>query len=136
MSADKAKMLAMIAMAVDARGRAYAPYSEFNVGAVAEGGSGKVYAGCNIENASYGLTVCAERIAIWKAVFEGETEIRQIVISTDSDEPDVPCGACLQVMQEFAPENGEMTIISCSGKNEYETLTLSELLPVPFKLKS
>ncbi len=135
MSAEKAKMLAMMAQAIQMRERAYAPYSQFAVGAAVEGASGKVYAGCNVENASYGLTVCAERVAIWSAVSEGEAEIRSVVIAVSGDEIAPPCGACLQVMAEFAPEDYDVTITVCSAKNEYDVFRLADLLPMPFRFE-
>ena len=113
--------------------RAYAPYSNFKVGAAVLGASGRVYSGCNVENASYGLSVCAERTAIFKAVSEGEQEIRAIAISSSSGKPAFPCGACRQVMAEFAPsgENMQVYLVSDQG---VETHTLADLLPHEFRL--
>src|SRR5881409_1196794 len=84
----------LIAAAVTARERALAPYSDFKVGAALETKDGKIYTGCNIENVSYGLTVCAERVALWKALSEGAREFQQIVIVTDAPVVTPPCGAC------------------------------------------
>lgn len=116
-----------------ARARAYAPYSKFQVGAAVLGASGKVYTGSNIENASYGLTVCAERVAIFKAISEGETSLKRIAIScpTSADGPVeslMPCGACRQVMSEFFPQDTPVEIDNV-GK-----ISLQELLPMGFKL--
>ena len=112
---------------------AYAPYSGFKVGAGALAASGKMYIGCNIENASYGLTVCAERVAIFDAVSNGEREIKAVAISNSHGTPAFPCGACLQVMAEFAPRGEDMRIVLLSdqGTQEYK---LSDLLPHAFRL--
>ena len=135
MPIEKAQLLAMIAAALDQRDRAYAPYSKFKVGAAVMGGSGKVYLGCNIENASYGLTVCAERVAIFKAISEGESEIRAVVVCAGESEPAPPCGACLQVMAEFAPKKEPMTVVTCSTDGTYTQATLADYLPAPFRLE-
>ena len=120
----------LIAQAIEARKRAYAPYSRYKVGAELLGKSGKVYLGCNVENASYGHTVCAERTAILKAVSEGEREFEAIAVVTRNGGS--PCGACRQVMVEFAPE----LIIYIADKNgEYRGTTMSELLPDSFTPK-
>jgi cytidine deaminase len=132
---EKAQLLAMMAAAMDNRQRAYALYSQYHVGAAVMGGSGKVYLGCNVENASYGLTVCAERVAIWKAISEGEEEIRAVAIAVQDDEMPRPCGACLQVMSEFAPEDEPLPILTATGNGEYEVHTLDDYLPMPFLLE-
>ena len=120
----------LIAQAIEARNRAYTPYSHYKVGAALLGKSGKVYLGCNVENASYGHTVCAERTAILKAVSEGEREFEAIAVVTRNGGS--PCGACRQVMVEFAPD----LIIYIADKNgEYRTTTMSELLPDSFTPK-
>ncbi|MGB9682227.1 MAG: cytidine deaminase [bacterium] len=111
---------------------AYTPYSLYKVGAAIEGASGKVYAGCNIENASYGLTMCAERVAIFKGVSEGEKSFKRIVIVSSVENPPLPCGACLQVMSEFCDENFEVYIGKDNG--EIERFLLKELFPKPFIL--
>ena len=113
---------------------AYAPYSSLKVGAAVLGVSGKVYTGCNVENASYGLTTCAERTAILKAVSEGEKEIRAVAIASSSGKPTFPCGACLQVIAEFAPTDGDMNIYLISDQ-KIESYTLAELLPHGFTFR-
>jgi cytidine deaminase len=117
----------LIAQAIGARQRAYAPYSRYKVGAALLGKSGKVYLGCNVENASYSHTVCAERTAILKAVSEGEFEFEAIAVVTRNGGS--PCGACRQVMVEFAPE---LTVYIADKNGEYRTTTMSELLPDSF----
>lgn len=123
----------LIAASKSAMEHAHAPYSGFKVGAAVLGGSGKVYTGCNVENASYGLSICAERTAILKAVSEGEKRICAIAISNSSGKLAFPCGACRQVMAEFAPETVSMTIylVSDQGVEEYP---LADLLPHAFGL--
>lgn len=110
------------------RGRAYAPYSNFRVGAALEARTGEVFVGCNIENISYGLTNCAERSAICAAVAAGVRSFRKIVIVADSEEPVTPCGACRQVMAEFCEEL-EIVCINLQGKKFRAKLT--SLLPRP-----
>lgn len=110
--------------------RAYAPYSNFRVGAALLCGSGKIYHGCNIENASYSPTCCAERLAIFKAISEGERDFLALAIVSDSNQPTPPCGVCRQVLAEFCQAN--MPII-CSDKNgKFSTVSLGELLPMVF----
>lgn len=120
----------MLRMANDARDRAYAPYSGFRVGACVKGATGAYYLGCNIENAAYTPTVCAERSAMFKAVYEGEREFDAIAIVWDGDNLAVPCGVCRQVMAEFC--DGEMPVICANRKGEYKLIALSELLPYAF----
>ena len=88
--------------------RSYSPYSHFPVGAALECSDGTVFTGCNIENAAYGLTICAERTAIFKAISEGHRDFKRIVIAGKSEDYCVPCGSCRQVMQEFAPDGGHL----------------------------
>ena len=116
--------LAEIARAV--RDRAHAPYSHFQVGAALESENGKVFSGCNVENISYGLTICAERNAVFAAVASGSRAFRRIVIVADSKEPVTPCGACRQVLSEFS-ENMEVISVNLEGKEFRASLT--ELLP-------
>ena len=125
----------IIALALQAREKAYAPYSKFHVGACLETESGKLYAGCNVENASYGATNCAERTAFFKAVSEGERSFKRIVIVGGSKGKELeicpPCGICLQVMLEFCnPE--EFEVILAVSEQEYEVHLLKELLPMGF----
>lgn len=113
--------------------RAYVPYSNFPVGVALLTDEGKVYTGCNIENASYGLSNCAERTAIFKAVSEGERNFNKIVITANTAEPVSPCGACRQVLSEFcAPD---MPVVLINNKGDQITTTVSELLPGAFKEK-
>lgn len=117
----------LIDLAKQVRKRAYAPYSHYKVGAALLGKSGKIYTGCNVENASYGHTVCAERSAVVKAVSEGEREFEAVAVVTKNGGS--PCGACRQVLSEFSPE----LIIYIADKNgEYRTTTLKQLLPDSF----
>lgn len=123
----------LIDHAIEARKNAHTPYSNFQVGAAVLTKNNKVYQGCNIENASYGLTNCAERTAIFKAVSEGENEIEAIVIVGDTEGPISPCGACRQVMAEFCDENTKVILTNLKGAM-VET-TINELLPGFFSSK-
>ena len=116
----------LLAKALNVRASAYAPYSQFQVGAALETQTGKVFTGCNVENLSFGLTICAERNAVFAAVAAGEREFARIVIVADSHDPVTPCGACRQVMAEFSLEM-EVRSVNMQGK-EYVT-RLDELLP-------
>jgi len=116
--------------ALSARERAYAPYSKFLVGAAVLAKSGKIYTGCNIENASYGLTVCAERNALFSAVGEGEREFTALCVVGDTEAPISPCGACRQVMAEFKVP----CIILANLKGDVKEYALEELLPYGFSL--
>ena len=111
------------------RDRAYAPYSGFRVGAVLVTSDGEVFEGCNVENGSYGLTICAERAAVVAAVSAGRRSFQAVYIATDGKEPVTPCGACRQVMAEFAPG---MRVVSEGGGRTAEW-TLDGLLPDPFR---
>ncbi len=117
-------------IAKEASKKAYAPYSGFCVGVALETEDGTVYKGCNVENASYGLTICAERNAVFQAVTEGKTKFKKIIIFADTDKIFYPCGACRQVLNEFSPE---MQIIVSNGKKEFSA-NLRELLPNSFNL--
>lgn len=121
----------LLERANDAMNYAYAPYSKFKVGAAVLTKSGKVYSGCNIENASYGATNCAERTALFKAVSEGETEFEAIAIVSSAQIHTYPCGICRQVMTEFMP-NG--TILLENKEKEIMRLSVSEVLPYRFEL--
>ncbi|MDA8211214.1 MAG: cytidine deaminase [Clostridia bacterium] len=128
---DKSTVNKLIASAIKAQQMAYAPYSKFRVGAALLTADGQVITGCNVENSAYGLCNCAERTAIFKAVSEGQRAFRAIAIVGDSDAPCAPCGACRQVMVEFAPQ---MQVIMANPKGEFEAMTAAELLPKFFKL--
>ena len=120
---------ALVALAREAMTRAYAPYSGCQVGAALLTKDGKVYTGCNIENAAFGPTICAERTAVAKAVSEGHRDFVRIVIAGRSEGLCVPCGVCRQVLREFAPN---IEIICLNGAGEERTFTLEELLPHSF----
>ena len=117
----------LIGLAREARLRAYAPYSCFAVGAALLGRSGRVYAACNVENVSYGLSICAERAAVFKAVSEGEQEFEALAVVTSAGGS--PCGACRQVLAEF---NYNMTVYVADTKGQYRAFTVKELLPEAF----
>lgn len=114
----------LIALAAEARQNAYAPYSHYAVGAALLTASGRVYRGCNVENASLGLTVCAERTAAFKAVCDGEREFTAIAVVTENG--GTPCGACRQVLNEFGPE---MRVLVADASGDYRVYGLPELLP-------
>ncbi|GAB6180074.1 cytidine deaminase [Desulfotomaculum defluvii] len=116
----------LIEMAREARESAYVPYSKFKVGAALVTKEGKIFTGCNIENASYGLTCCAERTTIFKAVSEGHKEFEALAVIADVPTVCSPCGACRQVMAEF---NGDMKVHMANLKGQYITTTVGELLP-------
>ena len=118
----------LLKMAMDARSRAYAKYSGFAVGAALLTSSGKVFQGCNVENISLGLTMCAERVAIGAAVADGNTKFVSIAIMADSTVPIMPCGACRQVLAEFSPD---LRIVTSTMSGQRETVQLDELLPHP-----
>jgi len=120
----------MIHRAQEVRQRAHAPYSGYKVGAALLGASGKIYAACNVENASYGLSVCAERNAFYKAISEGERDFHAIAVVTENGAP--PCGACLQVMAEFVPDFAKFTIILVDAQGNRKEYTLKDLLPYGF----
>ena len=129
----KTKEKKLIEQAETAREKAVAPYSKFKVGAALATKSGTIYTGCNIENASYGLTMCAERVAVFKAVSEGEKEFESIAIVADTDELTPPCGPCRQIIHEFC---GDIPVILANLKGETETVPMNELLPRAFDVKS
>jgi cytidine deaminase len=108
---------------------AHAPYSGFQVGAALETPAGVIITGCNVENATYGLTICAERVAVVKAISEGQTKFTRIAIVADTEAPTTPCGACRQILWEFG---GDLEIILANLKEVKATYQLSQLLPLPF----
>ena len=120
----------MLRMANEARDRAYAPYSNFRVGACLKGATGAYYLGCNIENAAYSPSSCAERTAMFKAVYEGERQFDAIAIVWDGENPAVPCGVCRQVLAEFC--DPEMPVICANRKGEYKLVAMGDLLPDAF----
>lgn len=122
----------LMKIARKARQNAYAPYSHFAVGAALLAESGRVYTGCNIENASYGLTCCAERNAIFAAVSAGERRFKMLAVAADSPEPVAPCGACRQVIAEF----GIPLVVMGNLMEETKTMTAEELLPYGFGQES
>lgn len=123
----------MLTAARDAATRAYAPYSSFPVGASALTADGTIIPGVNIENASYGLTVCGERVAVFRAAAEGHREIRAVVVSAPKSPGATPCGACRQVLNEFRPPDGDMVVILDRGDGQEPIFVpLSELLPRAF----
>ena len=118
-----------ITAAIGARENAHAPYSKFRVGAALLDESGHIHTGCNVENATYGLTVCAERIAVFKAISEGAKRFTKIAIVADTDQLTPPCGACRQILWEFCGDI-EITLANLHGKTE--TLQLATLFPRAF----
>ncbi len=132
--ADKiaGKVPALVAAAKEARKKAYCPYSHYPVGAALIAGSGKMYTGCNIENASFGLSNCAERTAIFKAVSAGEREIKALCVAADSASP---CGACRQVIVEFAKKDALVVYADCRKGGKLTHTTAGELLPLAFDPK-
>jgi cytidine deaminase len=111
---------------------AYAPYSHFHVGAALITGTGKIYTGCNVENTSYGLTICAERNAIFKMISEGEHRIAEILVIGDTEEFLPPCGACRQVMTEFS--TNDTVVYLCNKQGQWQKTTMGELMPFTFSL--
>ena len=120
---------ALVAAARQARENAHAPFSGFRVGAALCAQSGRVFTGCNVENATLGLTCCAERVAIFKAVSEGERGFEAIAVVADTDTLTPPCGACRQIIWEFC---GDVPVILANLKNQTEIVHSGELLPKPF----
>ena len=126
----------LLKAALDARLKAYAPYSKFLVGAAVRAASGKIYTGCNIENSGYSATNCAERTAIFKAVSEGEKEFEKIAVVGGNAEDKIPadycppCGVCRQVMREFC--DADFEIIIAKSEIDYKCVTLADLLPMSF----
>ena len=122
----------LIDAALDARTRAHAPYSNFRVGAAVEAEDGTIHSGCNVESASYGLTVCAERVAIWNGVSQGYKKFDRIAVVVDTEDVTPPCGACRQVIWEFC---GDVPVVLSNLQGKTETLRMSDLLPRAFDSK-
>ena len=127
MSKDSQKKL--VEAATQARDCALARYSKFCVGAALEAEDGTVYAGCNIESAAYELTMCAERVTVWKALSEGARRFRRIAVVADTERLTPPCGACRQIIWEFC---GDIPVVLANLRGDTETLRMAELLPRPF----
>ena len=120
----------LIEIAHLAREFAHAPYSNFKVGAAIETTDGRVFTGCNVENSSYGLSMCAERVAIFKAISEGVHDFQRIAVIADAPYPVRPCGACRQVISDLFAPHAEVLMANLQGQTE--TVTIAELLPIPF----
>lgn len=121
----------LVARALAARAQTYSPYSNYAVGAAVQTSDGRVFTGANVENASYGLSVCAERAAILAAVNAGAKELRAVAVATSTTPPAAPCGVCRQTMAEFADD--AMPIVLVNDRNERTETTLGELLPHAFR---
>jgi len=119
----------LIAAALAARAHAFAPFSKFRVGAAIEDAGGGIHTGCNVENATYGLTVCAERVAVFKAISEGVRKFRRVAVAADTASLTPPCGACRQILWEFCGDV-EITLVNLQGITE--TYQLKDLFPKPF----
>jgi cytidine deaminase len=122
-------MRELLAAALEARDRAYAPYSKFAVGAAIEDTDGRIFSGCNVENASYGLTVCAERNAVFRAIADGARRFRRIAVVAGASSLTPPCGACRQVLWELC---GDVEVILFNLSGERASIPLRELLPKAF----
>ncbi len=120
---------ALIKAATQARENAHARFSNFKVGAALRTPDGKIFGGCNVENATYGLTICAERVAIFKAISEGERHFDAIAVVTDTDSLTPPCGACRQLIWEFC---GDVPVVMANLEGRVEVLRMSALFPKPF----
>jgi len=119
----------LVEAAVRARERAIAGFSNFRVGAALEAEDGTIYSGCNVESAAYGMTMCAERVAVWKALSEGAQQFKRLAIVADTERLTPPCGACRQIIWEFC---GDIPVVLGNLRGDAETLRMSELLPRPF----
>jgi cytidine deaminase len=119
----------LIEAALAARKNAHAPFSHFQVGAAVEDADGRIHTGCNVENATYGLTICAERVAVFKAISEGSRKFTRVAVAADTETLTPPCGACRQILWEFCGDV-ELTLVNPRGKTE--TFRLKDLFPRPF----
>ena len=124
---------ALIAAARQTRENAHAAYSNFRVGAALRATSGRIFGGCNVENATYGLTICAERVAIFKAISEGERGFDAIAVVTDTESLTPPCGACRQLIWEFC---GDVPVVLANLKGKEEVIAMRDLFPKPFDASS
>ena len=115
--------------ALDARRHAHAPFSHFQVGAAIVDAAGRIHTGCNVENATYGLTLCAERVAVFKAISEGARKFTRVAVAADTDTLTPPCGACRQILWEFC---GDVELVLVNPRGKAETLRLKDLFPRPF----
>jgi len=122
-------MSKLLEAALAARENAHAPFSKFKVGAALEDQTGRIFTGCNVENATYGLTICAERVAVFKAISEGARTFTRIAVAADTDVLTPPCGACRQILWEFCG-NAELILVNLQGKTE--SLRLKDIFPRPF----
>lgn len=125
-------MDALLQAALTVRENAYAPFSNFKVGAAVEDTDGRIHTGCNVENATYGLTLCAERVAIFKAISEGVRKFRRVAVAADTAKLTPPCGACRQILWEFCGDV-EITLVNLQGKTA--VWKLKELFPEPFDVQ-
>ena len=119
----------LIAAALAVRENAHAPFSKFKVGAALEDESGRIFAGCNVENATYGLTCCAERVAVFKAISEGARRFVRVAVAADTDTLTPPCGACRQILWEFC---GDVELVLANPRGRSETMRLGTLFPRAF----
>ena len=119
----------LIEAALAARQNAHAPFSKFKVGAALEDSAGRIHTGCNVENATYGLTLCAERVAVFKAISEGARQFRRVAVAADTETLTPPCGACRQILWEFC---GDVELVLSNLRGKTETLRLKDLFPRPF----
>jgi cytidine deaminase len=119
----------LLRAALEARHNAVAPFSHFHVGAAVEDDTGRIHTGCNVENATYGLTICAERVAIFKAISEGVRTFRRVAVAADTDRLTPPCGACRQILWEFC---GDVVVVLVNPRGLTESFRLKELFPRGF----
>jgi cytidine deaminase len=119
----------LLEAALAARRNAHAPFSRFQVGAAVADSEGRIHTGCNVENATYGLTVCAERVAVFKAISEGARKFTRVAVAADTDTLTPPCGACRQILWEFC---GDVELILVNPRGKTETFRLKDLFPRPF----
>jgi cytidine deaminase len=122
-------MSTLIEAALQARENAHAPFSNFRVGAALQDENGRIFTGCNVENATYGLTICAERVAVFKAISEGARKFTAIAVAADTDVLTPPCGACRQILWEFCGDV-DLTLVNPAGRTE--TFRLKDIFPRPF----